>query len=153
MRSLARRFERRFWSLYARLVYGLSVNAHGYFRVLMPENVRFGVNCSVNHAVHIVGRSSVIVGDRVTLSARVMILDTGLNLEDRSLHVDSPVRIGDDVWIGAAAIILQGVVVGKGAVIAAGSVVTRDVPAYMVVGGVPARVIKELTVPVGSSSV
>jgi acetyltransferase-like isoleucine patch superfamily enzyme len=53
------------------------------------------------------------------------------------------VRIGNDVWIGTRAIILPGVHVGDGAIIGAGSVVTRDVPALAVVGGVPARVIKQ----------
>lgn len=50
--------------------------------------------------------------------------------------------IGNDVWIGANAIILQGVTIGDGAIIAAGAVVTKDVPPYAIVGGVPAKVIK-----------
>lgn len=53
-----------------------------------------------------------------------------------------PIIIGDDVWIGFNATILSGVNVGKGAVIAAGSVVTKDIPAYAIVGGVPAKVIR-----------
>lgn len=53
-----------------------------------------------------------------------------------------PVNIGHDVWIGANAIILDGISVGNGAVIAAGSVVTKDVPSYAIVGGVPAKIIK-----------
>ena len=50
--------------------------------------------------------------------------------------------IGPDVWVGARCVILPGVTIGEGAVIAAGSVVTKDVPAGAVVGGVPARIIK-----------
>ena len=50
--------------------------------------------------------------------------------------------VGDDVWIGARVIILKGVYVGKGAVIAAGAILTKDVPEYAIVGGVPAKVIK-----------
>lgn len=53
-----------------------------------------------------------------------------------------PIIIGNDVWIGARAILLDGVTVGHGAIIAANSVVTRDVPPYAIVGGVPARVLK-----------
>lgn len=53
-----------------------------------------------------------------------------------------PIIIDDDVWIGYKATILSGVHIGQGAVIAAGAVVTKDVPAYSIVGGVPAKVIK-----------
>jgi acetyltransferase-like isoleucine patch superfamily enzyme len=52
------------------------------------------------------------------------------------------VEIGSDVWIGHSALIMQGVSIGDGAIVAAGSVVTRDVPPYAVVGGVPARILK-----------
>jgi tetrahydrodipicolinate N-acetyltransferase len=52
--------------------------------------------------------------------------------------------IEDDVWLGAGAVITDGVRVGKGAVVAAGAVVTKDVPPHVVVGGVPAKVIKEI---------
>lgn len=55
-----------------------------------------------------------------------------------------PVKIGDNVWIGDRATILSGVTIGEGAIIAANAVLTHDVPAYTVVGGVPAKVIKFL---------
>ena len=55
----------------------------------------------------------------------------------------APIWIGDHVWIGMRTMILKGVTIGEGAVIAAGAVVTRDVPPYTLVGGVPAKVIKE----------
>jgi len=53
------------------------------------------------------------------------------------------IKIGNDVWIGAHAVILPGVTINDGSVIAAGAVVTRDVPPYSVVGGVPAKAIKQ----------
>ena len=56
----------------------------------------------------------------------------------------APIRVGNDVWIGANATVLPGVTVGDGAVIAAGAVVTRDVPPMTVVGGVPAKIIKHI---------
>ncbi len=54
----------------------------------------------------------------------------------------APVTIGNDVWIGARAIILDGITIGDGAIIAAGSLVTKDVPPYAIIGGIPAKVIK-----------
>ena len=63
---------------------------------------------------------------------------------DRYIAESRPVTIGSDVWVGERAVILKGVTIGDAAVIAANSVVTHDVPAYTVVGGNPARVIKEI---------
>lgn len=69
-----------------------------------------------------------------------------LNAKERRNHiaVATPVTIGNDVWIGGNVTILPGVNIGDKAVIAAGAVVTKDVPANTVAGGVPAKVIKEL---------
>ena len=57
------------------------------------------------------------------------------------MEADRPVAIGDGAWLGMHAIVLKGVTIGEGAVIGAGSVVTRDVPAYAVACGSPARVV------------
>jgi virginiamycin A acetyltransferase len=59
-----------------------------------------------------------------------------------SMHTIRPIRIGNDVWIGGNAVVLGGVRIGDGAIIGAGSVVTKEVPAYAIVGGNPARIIK-----------
>lgn len=66
----------------------------------------------------------------------------GLGLTGFSFESAGPVEIGNDVWIGSNTTILSGVSIGHGAIIAAGSVVTKDVPPYAIVGGVPAKVIK-----------
>ena len=62
--------------------------------------------------------------------------------ENRYADQHNPVVIGNDVWIGESAKILSGVTIGDGAIVAAGAVVTKDVPPYAIVGGVPARIIK-----------
>ena len=87
-------------------------------------------------------RGGLEIGDNCSISYNVQLLTGGHDphspvFEGRHL----PIRIGDYVWIGAGAVILQNVRVGKGAVVAAGAVVSRDVPPYAIVGGVPARVI------------
>ena len=62
----------------------------------------------------------------------------------RHTLVTAPIHIGRNVWIGAGAMILPGVTIGENAIIAAGAVVNRDVPANMIVGGVPARELREI---------
>lgn len=63
----------------------------------------------------------------------------GLNL---FTEIHSPPIIGNDVWIGSNSVILQGVVIGDGVIVAAGSIVTKDVPPYAIVAGIPAKIIK-----------
>jgi len=114
------------------------------------SNIRIGVGCSMNHNVFIQGRNQVVIGNCVTLSQGVMILDAGLDeggIFDKmpsKCHYEKPVFIGDHVWICAGAIILPGVRVGEGSIVAAGAVVTKDVPAGHIVAGVPARVIRKV---------
>lgn len=94
----------------------------------------------------------VLIGDRVLIGPDVCIC-TGthaVEAADRASAAGTsfahPIRIDDDCWIGAGATILPGVHIGKGSTIAAGALVAKDVPSEVVVGGVPAKVIKRLGV-------
>ncbi len=98
--------------------------------------------------------SFITIGNKVMFGPEVVVLggnhrytDIGRYMKDiknneKGPEDDKGVFIGDDVWIGARAIILDGVNVGRGAIIAAGAVVNKDVPPYAISGGVPARVLK-----------
>lgn len=146
-RKLSRFISRITLAVYSRIILGRKVSCYGIFKVLRSENVSVGVDCHINYGVFILGHSRVRIGDRVTLSARSMIIDAGLDIHSEvgtRSHFDSFVIIQDDVWVGAGAIILPGVTLGKGSVIGAGSVVTKDIPEYCVAVGNPARVIKRL---------
>ncbi len=95
---------------------------------------------------------NVSIGDRVSIAPRVTIVTSSHPNASRIRPVapvaKGPVRIEDDAWLGAGAVILPGVTVGRGAVVAALSVVAEDVPELTVVGGQPARVIRRLETPV-----
>ncbi|MEB4616629.1 sugar O-acetyltransferase [Leucobacter sp. M11] len=110
-------------------------------------NTRVGVNIFVNQGCRFNDIGGIEIGDDVMLGPNVSLITSGHPLdpdERRSGITSAPIKIGNNVWIGASALIMQGVSIGADAVVAAGSVVTRDVPARTVVGGVPARVIKTL---------
>ncbi len=92
----------------------------------------------------------VVIGEDVLMGPQVMIYTSNHGIDQDARIADQPmqcasVEIGNDVWIGARVVILSGVKIHDGAVIGAGAVVTKDVPPYAVVGGVPARVIKYRT--------
>jgi galactoside O-acetyltransferase len=114
-----------------------------------PEHLSFGSNVDVGEFVVLRASGGLEIGDRVLIAAQAVITTRG-HPEDPPRWgrvADAPIVIEDDVWIGAAAVILPGVVVGRGAIVAAGAVVTSSVDPYAVVGGVPARVLKQIPEP------
>jgi acetyltransferase-like isoleucine patch superfamily enzyme len=110
-------------------------------------DIRIGANCSVNPYAILYGEGGLIIGDGVRIAAHTVIIPSNHNFKDpdvpifRQGHTQKGVVIGDDVWIGTHCTILDGVTVGNGCVIGAGSVVTKSIPEYSVVAGVPARVL------------
>ena len=120
------------------------------FRGLPHAGIKIGCNSLIGEYSVIRGQGGVEIGDRVYTSPFTQIIAVNHVFDDPSRpFVDQGITaegivIEDDVWLGAGAVITDGVRVGQGAVVAAGAVVTRDVPPYTVVGGVPARIIKKI---------
>lgn len=136
-----------------------------------PSQIRIGNRCQIKERSNISARSGVVnigersalghdtellcwqanvfIGRNVRIAAEVYIVTSNhayeladvAIIEQGYLHQD--VTIEDDVWIGRRAIILPGVTIGKGAIIGAAAVVTKDIPAYAVAAGVPAKVVKQ----------
>lgn len=113
-------------------------------------NIITGKNFYANHNVVILDAAPVKIGDDVMLAPGVLISTASHPLDGvrrkKGLEVATPISIGNNVWIGMGAKILEGVNIGDNAVVAAGAVVNQDVSANTVVAGVPARVIRHLPV-------
>ena len=109
--------------------------------IIIGDYSGLGINCKV--------RGPLEIGDNVMMGPDVIIFTsnhetsrTDIPMRGQGSTEPQKVTIESDVWIGARVIILPGVTIGKGAILAAGAVVTKDVPDYAVVGGVPAKVLK-----------
>jgi acetyltransferase-like isoleucine patch superfamily enzyme len=125
---------------------------HETFQLFPPfyadcgKNITFGKNVFINSGCRFQDQGGITVGDGSLIGHCVVLatLNHRLAPDGRQDMYPAPIVIGKNVWIGANATILPGVTVGDNAVVAAGAVVARDVPAAVVVGGVPAKVIKKI---------
>ena len=133
---------RRFWLGRKSVVESYCCINNAVGDVTIGDYTRIGIHCTV------IG--PVCIGNNVNLAQGITVTALNHNFKDATRRIDEqgistkPVEIGDDVWIGANAVILPGVTIGRHVVVAAGAVVTKDVPDNCVVGGVPAKVIKEI---------
>ena len=111
-------------------------------------NIHVGDRFLANYNVTILDIAPVRMGNDVMIGPGTCIITVNHPLSPKGrrnhLGIAKPVTIGNDVWIGANCTILPGVTIGNNVVVAAGAVVTKDVPDNCVVGGVPARIIKEI---------
>jgi acetyltransferase len=111
-------------------------------------NTHFGNNVYANFNLTLVDDCDIYVGDSVMFGPNVTVavaghpIDPGLRRKVAQFNI--PVRIGNNVWIGAGAVILPGVTIGDNSVIGAGSIVTKDIPANVVAVGNPCRVLREI---------
>lgn len=116
--------------------------------------VKIGYDCHIGAYNHITCINKIIIGDGVVTGKWVTITDNGhgestfeslsMPVSKREIVSKGPVIIGNDVWIGDKSTILPGVSIGRGSIIAANSVVTKDIPAFCVVAGNPAVIIKTI---------
>lgn len=119
------------------------------FRMFPPfhtdfgKNITLGKNVFINAGCCFQDQGGISIGDGAFIGHNVVLatLNHGFLPEERSTIYPAPITVGNNVWIGAGAIILQGVTIGDNAVVAAGAVVTRSVEPATIVGGVPARFI------------
>lgn len=144
---------------YISLGNNVSLGRHGrltawdkyYKQIFIPE-IKIGDNVSIGDNFHITAINYIEIGANVLMGQKVTITDNSHGIAElseimvapslRNLVSKGPVIIEEDVWIGDKVTILPGVKIGKGSIIAANAVVTKDVPSYCIVGGIPAKIIK-----------
>jgi acetyltransferase-like isoleucine patch superfamily enzyme len=123
-----------------------SVNVPVELAVDPGAELTIGDGCRLNYGVSIAATERVTIGAHVRIGPYVSIADTDFHdLHRRGVRPPSqPVVIEDQVWIGAKASVMRGVRIGYGAVVGTASVVTRDVPPFAIVAGVPARIVGQV---------
>ena len=123
----------------------INVEQGAYFgsgsQISLGDNSGIGIDCQLHGSIQI--GNNVLMGPEVMIFTRNHRFDRlDIPMSEQGNTADKPVVIGDDVWLGARAIVLPGVVIGQGSIIAAGAIVSKPVPDYAIVGGNPARVIR-----------
>ena len=135
---------RRFFYRLAGIKIGKGSTIHTKARFYDPRNIVIGEDTIIGEGVVLDGRDQLIIGSHVDIATDVMIYNSQHDVNQENFAAtNAPVKIEDYVFIGPRVIILAGVTVGRGAIVGAGAVVTKDVPPYAIVGGVPAKIIGE----------
>jgi len=117
---------------------GTVVNMAQYFSDI--RKVVIGNNTHINRQCYFESRSGLYIGSNVSISHKVTFITGSHDVSSKYFYgIGKPILVGDYVWIGVNATILQGVTIGKGVVVAAGAVVTKDVKPYTIVAGIPAK--------------
>jgi acetyltransferase-like isoleucine patch superfamily enzyme len=111
-------------------------------------NIKIGNNCSINPYTIIYGHGNTTIGNNVLIAGSCMIIPSNHNFKSCDVninaqgHTSNGIVIEDNVWIGHGCSILDNVHIGQGSVVAAGSVVSKSVPSFTIVAGVPAKFVK-----------
>lgn len=116
------------------------------FQINYGKNTKIGKNVFFNFNCTILDLGGVTIEDNVMIAPNVSILSEGhpISPAERQTLTTAKIHIKKNVWIGANASILQGVTIGENAVVASGAVVSKDVPDNVIVGGIPAKIIKQI---------
>jgi len=126
---------------------GSHFRMYGSFNLQKPQKLILGNNVTINDGVYINARGGITIGDDVSISAGSKIVSTGLDINQEKFnqaHVDKLIFIGNNVQIGAGAIILMGITIGDNVIIRAGSVVIKDIESNCIIVGNPAKILKKL---------
>ena len=126
--------------------YGSNFYLAPYTVIFSPSSVTFGNDCAVNEFVHILGGGGVTIGNGVWIANHASLITETHPADVEFIGEHPPVTaeivIDDHAWIGSHAVIMPGVTLGRSCIVAAGSIVTKDVPPYAIVAGVPAKILR-----------
>ena len=137
-------FRRTILRLFGATV-GQGVRINGSARTWLPQNLTIGDDSWVGGEANLYDVAPIRIGSNAVVSEEAFLCTAGHDITSERFELTTaPIEIGDMAWIGARAIVLPGRRIGEGAVVAAGAVVTDDVEAQTLVGGVPAKVIKRV---------
>lgn len=147
---LGNRLPLQSWRLFIARLLGVTFTAPGRATLMWgaeiwsARNLRIGKGSVVGPHVLLDARGGITVGDSVNVSGYVRMMSAKHDVDDPGFEaVFEPIVVGDRVWIGLGATILGGVTIGEGAVVAANATVTKDVEPFTIVGGTPARKLRD----------
>ena len=124
----------------------------GVYRPCFVSTLREGAEINVGSGCGFSGTAiacaaRVVLGENVRCGTNTLIMDTDWHTDDMRTGLDQPVTIGNGVWLGINVTVLKGVTIGENTLVAAGSLVTRSLPANVIAGGIPAKVLKQIDAP------